>query len=242
MKIPFGPKRHVKKFTNLLGPQVCPTQKFTVIGIKMKLSFLRKYAWREDPTLAGHWKLNGDTLSYDGKGSHLWTNESFGDFELVIDWRWVGDSQGKMQRPLFAADGSEQKDAAGTAQTIEIEEWDSGIYVRGDSKSQVNMWNWPVGSGEIWGYRTDKSMPPTVRAACTPKMKADAPIGSWNRFRILMRGEQIQILLNNKSVIPGATLPGVKANGPIAIQSHGSALECMNIFIRPIVNSTSLAK
>ena len=198
-------------------------------------------AWHEDPALAGHWKLNDDTLSYDGKGSHLWTNESFGDFEFVIDWRWVGDSQGKMQRPLFAADGSEQKDAEGKPQTMEIEEWDSGIFVRGDSKSQVNMWNWPAGSGEIWGYRTDQSMSPAIRAACTPKMKADAPIGSWNRFRITMQGEQMKVLLNNKAVIPGATLPGVAATGPIAIQSHGSALECMNIYIRPVSSGSSVS-
>ena len=68
-------------------------------------------------------------------------------------------------------------------------------------------------------------------------MKADAPIGSWNRFRITMQGEQMKVLLNNKAVIPSATLPGVAATGPIAIQSHGSALECMNIYIRPITGA-----
>ena len=195
--------------------------------------------WHEDPSLAGHWRLNDGILSYDGKGSHLWTNQAFGDFELVMDWRWVGSSQGKLQRPLFAADGSDQKDATGNAQTIEIDEWDSGVYLRGDSKSQVNMWNWPVGSGEIWGYRTDQSMPASVRASCTPTMKADAPIGSWNRFRIQMRGDELQVMLNGKAVIPNATLPGVAATGPLAIQSHGSALECTNVFIRPLSIATA---
>ncbi|MEY4787443.1 MAG: hypothetical protein RL692_1337, partial [Planctomycetota bacterium] len=42
-------------------------------------------------------------------------------------------------------------------------------------------------------------------------------------------------------VIPGATLPGVAATGPIAIQSHGSALECMNIYIRPVSSGPSVA-
>ena len=36
---------------------------------------------------------------------------------------------------------------------------DSGIYLRGQGKSQVNIWCSPLGSGEVWGYRTDKSQP-----------------------------------------------------------------------------------
>ena len=36
---------------------------------------------------------------------------------------------------------------------------DSGIYLRGQGKSQVNIWCSPLGSGEVWGYRTDKPSP-----------------------------------------------------------------------------------
>ena len=35
---------------------------------------------------------------------------------------------------------------------------DSGIYLRGSSKSQVNIWCWPCGSGEVYGYRTEMEM------------------------------------------------------------------------------------
>ena len=45
---------------------------------------------------------------------------------------------------------------------------DSGVFLRGVGKSQVNIWCWPCGSGEIWGYRNDKSMPAEVRAGCVP--------------------------------------------------------------------------
>ena len=193
--------------------------------------------WKESAGSEGHWKLADGVLSYDAMGGDLWTRESFGDFEMVIDWKWVGASQGKLHRPLLGADGKELRDEKGTTQTVEIEEWDSGIYLRGTSKSQINMWNWPVGSGEIWGYRTDESMSPAVRSACTPTQKADAPIGSWNRFHILMQGEKLSVTLNNTLVIPGAILPGVAGQGPIGIQHHGSALECMNIFVRPITPS-----
>ena len=45
---------------------------------------------------------------------------------------------------------------------------DSGIFLRGRRKSQVNIWCWPVGSGEVYGYRTDEQMPAEVRAGVTP--------------------------------------------------------------------------
>ena len=197
--------------------------------------------WKESDGAAGHWKLTDGVLSYDGKGGDLWTCDSFTNFELMIDWKWVGASQGKLVRPRLGPDGRELKDATGIVQSVEVEEWDSGIYLRGNSKSQVNMWNWPAGSGEIYGYRTDESMPPAVRARCTPTTKADAAIGAWNRFRIVMNGEKLSVILNDTLVIPDALLPGVASQGPLGIQSHGSALECMNIFVRPIATAVPTA-
>jgi hypothetical protein len=115
-----------------------------------------------------------------------------------------------------------------------VGERDSGIFLRGSTKSQVNMWMWPCGSGEVWGYRTDPKMPADVRAACTPKVAADAPVGQWNRFRIRMQGDVLDVWLNGAQVIESATLPGVPAEGPIGLQSHGSAVEFANIYVREL--------
>ncbi|MBL9141920.1 MAG: DUF1080 domain-containing protein, partial [Phycisphaerae bacterium] len=122
----------------------------------------------------------------------------------------------------------------GSPRTVEVEERDSGIYLRGTSKAQINMWMWPSGSGEIWGYRTDASQPPEVRAGATPKIAADKPVGQWNRFVIRMRGDRVNVVLNGVTVIDNARLPGVPASGPIALQSHGSPVEFQNIFVRPL--------
>jgi hypothetical protein len=93
------------------------------------------------------------------------------------------------------------------------------------------MWCWPCGSGEVYGYRTDASMPAEVRAAVTPRMNADAPVGQWNRFRIRMVGETLNVWLNGKHVIVDARLPGVAKEGPIALQSHGCPVEFTNVMI-----------
>jgi hypothetical protein len=86
----------------------------------------------------------------------------------------------------------------------------------------------------VYGYRTDKDMPAEVRAGVTPKMAADAPIGQWNRFEITMKGDRLTVVLNGKTVIEDAPLPGVAAEGPIALQQHGAPIEFANLFIREI--------
>jgi hypothetical protein len=190
--------------------------------------------WKADGDAAKHWTIKDWILSYDGKGGDLWSEASYGDFELIVDWRWTGDHQGLVRRPKFAADGTELKDANGVVQTVEVGERDSGIYLRGNSKSQVNIWSWPSGSGEVWGYRSDAGTSPELRAACTPKKAMDRPIGDWNRFRIRMQGETLNVWLNGEQVIENAVLKGVPKSGPIGLQHHGSSLDFANIYIRPL--------
>ena len=90
---------------------------------------------------------------------------------------------------------------------MEIEDVDSGIYLRGSAKSQVNIWMWPIGSGEVYGYRMDKKMPPEVRAGVTPKKKMDRPRGEWNTFEITMKGDRLWVKLHPMIHVKQHTIP-----------------------------------
>jgi hypothetical protein len=137
--------------------------------------------------------------------------------------------------PVILPDGSQATDSEGKGVTATVPAaGDSGIYLRGSSKSQVNIWNWPIGSGEIWGYRTDNSMPPEVRKAATPIVKADNPVTKWNRFEITVIDERVTVLLNGKTVIRQARLPGIPKRGPIALQHHGDSIQFANIYIKEL--------
>ena len=190
--------------------------------------------WKTSPDIRKHWSVKDGVIAFDGVREHLWTTQDFTDFELLIDWRWVGDSQGPRNRQVIEPDGSYRLDKDGNQVTVEVEERDSGIFLRGNSKSQVNIWVWPVGSGEVWGYRTDASMPPATRAAATPKVPADNPVFAWNQFRIRLVGETLNVELNGQHVIEDCQLPGVPATGPIGLQAHGSAIEFRNVMIKPL--------
>lgn len=174
-----------------------------------------------------NWLAHNGIIKHNGKSGqtqHLWTEKEYGDFTMVFDWRWSGRGEMKMQ-PQVLPDGTH-------GDKVEIEELDSGIFLRGNVKSQVNLWNWPVGSGEVWGYRTDKNTSPEVRAAVTPKVKADKPVGEWNRMMITMKGDVLNVVLNGKQVIENAQLPDVPARGPLALQHHGQAIDFANLWIK----------
>jgi predicted O-methyltransferase YrrM len=111
---------------------------------------------------------------------------------------------------------------------------DSGVYLRGDSKSQVNIWCDEMGSGEVWGYRTDQNQPEQVRKACTPIKKTDKPVGQWNTFVITMKSDRLTVRLNGETVIHNAQLPGVPPEGALALQRHGSPIEFKNIYLKKL--------
>lgn len=193
--------------------------------------------WKDDPGHKGHWTAKNGILSYDGKSEakekDLWTEKEYGDFVLVADWRLPTKPE-KKKRPVILPTGEYEMEDGKPKEVEVMDAGDSGIYLRGSSKSQVNIWCWPIGSGEVYGYRTDKDMPAEVKAGVTPKVKADKAPGQWNRFIITMKGDRLTVDLNGKRVIENAKLPGVAKTGPIGLQHHGDAVEFANVFIRPL--------
>ncbi len=107
---------------------------------------------------------------------------------------------------------------------------DSGIYLRGNP--QVQIWDNPVGSGGLYNNQKHPNQ---------PLVKADRPVGEWNTFHILMKGDKVTVFLNGKKVVDdtplenywerGKPLPEV---GPIELQHHGDKLWFKNIYIKEL--------
>jgi hypothetical protein len=210
-------------------------------------------SWKVPPGDNGHWKVVNGVIDYDARSESkerdksLWSERSFKDFVLRVDWRLKTDEKGYMNPHVkqILPDGSHKKKPNGQDDDLTLEDVDSGIYLRGSPKAQVNIWMWPVGSGEVYGYRMDRNVLPAVRAAVTPKKHADRPRGEWNTFEITMKGDRLWVKLNGEEVITDAQLPGVPAEGPIALQHHGgmrdgkwtgppSLVQFRNIYIKEL--------
>lgn len=186
--------------------------------------------WVEPPGNSG-WSVVDGVIDCDPKyvaegvmEKQLWTTREYGDFKMRVDWR-IKDTPYIGRAALIRPDGTIQKDARGEDIYVTMPISDSGILLRGIGKSQVNIWTWPVGSGEVYGYRNDPAMPPEVRAAATPKIMADNHIGEWNTFEITMAGEHLTVVLNGHTVIENAFLPDVPERGPLALQHHGGFVD-----------------
>jgi Domain of Unknown Function (DUF1080) len=181
--------------------------------------------WKIPEGDGGHWKVVDGVIDYDAgsqaKDKNLWTVKSYRNFELMVDWRIKEVPYISKNMKLVMPDGTNKKDEQGREINLVAPDSDSGIIPRGFSKAQFNIWNWPVGSGEMYGYRTAKNATPEQRRNATPRMNADRNIGEWNTFHITVQGNSVMLVHNGQNVIPRWTLPDLPAEGPIGLQHHG---------------------
>ena len=112
---------------------------------------------------------------------------------------------------------------------------DSGIYLRGNPQVQIWDPNRPkqeVGSGGLYNNQKHPK---------DPLKKADKPIGEWNRFHIIMKGDIVNVWLNGEQVVKDTPLENywkrgdpLPSTGPIELQHHGDELWYKNIFIKEL--------
>jgi hypothetical protein len=229
-----------------LGADNVPPAGFTLLFNGKDLT-----GWKIPDGDGGHWKVVNGAIDYDAeseaKGDKtLWSEKECGDFILLVDWRIKATPYVNPNVPYILPDGTHARDTHGQEMKLALPDSDSGVFIRGDGRFQVNIWCWPIGSGEMYGIRTDPKTAPELRAAVTPRTQADKPAGEWNRFEITVRGNTVKVVLNGKTVIPGATIPDLPARGRLALQHHGgkdkngkwagppSLLQFKNIFIKEL--------
>ena len=198
----------------------------------------------------GHWKVIDGVIDYDAQSESsgdksLWSEREFGDFVLHVDWRIKETPYINPNVFYILPDGTHARDVSGKPMKLALPDSDSGILLRGSGRHQLNIWCWPIGSGEMYSVRMDPKTSPALRAAATPRTQADKPVGEWNHFEITVRGNTITVLLNGKTVIAGAEVPDLPARGSVALQHHGSKrdgkwtsppalLQFRNIFIKEL--------
>jgi hypothetical protein len=207
--------------------------------------------WKVPEGDGGHWKVVDGAIDYDAESQargdkNLWTEREYGDFVLRLDWRLKEAPYINPGVPYILPDGSHARDIHGEELRLALPDADSGVMLRGSGRNQVNIWCWPIGSGEVaYGLRSDPRTPADLRASFTPRMQADKPVGQWNRFEITVRGDEVKVVLNDKAVIPGARIPDLPARGRIGLQHHGqkrdgkwagppSLIQYKNVFIKEL--------
>ena len=126
---------------------------------------------------------------------------------------------------------------------------DSGLYLRGNP--QVQIWDSEnlapslkadanTGSGGLWNNPIPAGKN-QFTSGKVPLKKADKPVGEWNTFKIVMKGDNVTIHLNDVLVVDNAPLNNywekgkpLPATGPFELQYHGDRLWFKNIYIKEL--------
>jgi hypothetical protein len=207
--------------------------------------------WKVPEGDHGHWKVVDGVIDYDAESEakardkSLWSEKEYGDYVLMVDWRLKEAPFINRQVPYILPDGTHARDIHGKELRLSLPDADSGVLLRGSAEYQANIWCWPIGSGEMYSIRMSRSTPADLRAAVTPRFQADNPVGQWNRFQITARGNEVSVTLNDRKVIPGASIPSLPARGRIGLQHHGhkqngkwdsppALIQYKNIFIKEL--------
>ena len=214
-------------FLSILVPLITVAQVKAPEGFTSLFNGTDLSGWKIPEGDNGHWKVLDKVIDYDAESEsttdkNLWSEKVYKDFELQVDWRIKATPWKNPRVPLILPSGLHKLDENGKPITMVVPDSDSGILLRGVGKCQANIWCWPIGSGEVYGYRMDNKMPPEVRRGVTPTVNADKNIGEWNTFKITMKGDRLSVELNGILVIDNALVPDIPLEGPIGLQHHGS--------------------
>lgn len=161
-----------------------------------------------------HWRVENGEIVNDGKGPYLTTDQKFGDYELMIEYRTVAGADSGVY-------------LKGTPQ---VQIWDS----TDEKKFKIGS---DKGSGGLWNNSPDAE-------GKHPLAKADKPFGQWNQLKIRQLGSRTTVYLNGVLVVDHAVMEnrhwGKKSGlplvnrGPIQLQTHGGEIRWRNIFVREI--------
>ncbi|GAB5561258.1 MAG: DUF1080 domain-containing protein [Synoicihabitans sp.] len=161
-----------------------------------------------------HWEVRDGVIFNGGEGLYLTTNENFGDYELLLEYRTVA----------LADSGIYLKGCP------QVQIWD---WTEAGGKWEHGA---QYGSGGLWNNRPG-------RPGKNPLVRADRPFGEWNQVRIIQCGSRTWVWLNTQLVVDGAILENyfdkdrklpIPAEGPIQLQTHGGEISWRNLFIREI--------
>jgi hypothetical protein len=159
-----------------------------------------------------HWSVENGELVNDGQGAYLTTDDEFGDYDLLIEYKTVQSADSGIYLKY----------------TPQVQIWD---WTKEGGKWDIGA---DFGSGGLWNNSPGK-------AGKNPLVLADKPFGEWNSFRIRQLGARTSVWLNGQLLVQHATLENyydperktpLRARGGVQLQTHGGEIRWRNIQVK----------
>ncbi len=141
--------------------------------------------------------------------------KTYANYKLTAEWRFVQVAP--------------HRDNTGIMIHMQLPDkvWPKCIECQGQNQKVGDYWLQSGSSAA--GYTGDGKKAVHVPMTSPPNEK---PIGEWNTYEIIARGDTVESIVNDKSMnkITGANVSA----GFIGIQSEGADIEVLKIFIEPL--------
>jgi len=162
------------------------------------------------------WSVKDGVIHCKGEpNGYMRTNESFSDYKLHVEWRWV--EEGSNSGVLLHIQGEDKV-------------WPNCIECQLQSGNAGDI----ILIGPSSVTRDDSTYAITEGWQPVEKLKEsqEAEIGEWNSYDITCDGDNITVYVND--VLQNEVTNASFTKGPIGLQSEGAPIEFRNVYIEPL--------
>ncbi len=157
------------------------------------------------------WSVTDGVIHCTGKPSgYMRTEADYADYQLHVEWRWPGE-------------------AGNSGVLLHMSEPDT-IWPR-SIECQLMSGN----AGDFWvigGTEFAEQVETSTRRVPKRAGSSENPVGQWNSYEIVCRGNTIRVLVNG--VLQNEATETTVSSGKICLQSEGRPIEFRNIYIESL--------
>jgi Domain of Unknown Function (DUF1080) len=156
------------------------------------------------------WSITNGLIHCAGKpNGFMRTEKSYSNYVCTVEWRFLKPGNTGVLVDMQLPDNV----------------WPQCVECQGMHDHQGDFW--------LWGGATPKEPVNNGRNGVKmPNPSAENPVGEWNTYQTVCRGDTVEIIVNAKSMnkITGLNL----SSGFIGLQSEGAEFEVRKVYLEPL--------
>lgn len=145
------------------------------------------------------------------------SKQEFANYQLSFQWRWAPNSKGGNSGLLIHCSTPRQRSVWPRCLEVQLQADRAGDFIL---------------LGETIVTPNENERKSGLRIARLPEPKIEKPIGEWNSMTVIVKGDEVHVSINGKTVNQGAQ--GSSTKGAIALQSEGAEIHFKEILVTPL--------
>jgi hypothetical protein len=169
-----------------------------------------KFCMSKNADPAATWSVSDNLIRCTGKpNGYIRTEKTYSNFMVTVQWRFV--KTGNTGVMVFMQEPDQV--------------WPRCVECQGMHDHQGDFWLWG-------GVGCAKPAVTQNNGIIMQELSAEKPLGEWNTYQVICRGNSVEIVVNDKSMnkITDCNV----SSGFIGLQSEGAELEIRSVVVEPL--------